>query len=114
MNTGEVIVSVPGPDSYDVIIDQDAALLAVDLLRGEGERVFIVHAAAVASTARAIATESRSRDIRVWLYEPPDADAAKTVDVAAEGWSLMGRAEFPRSDAVITVGGGATTAIGGF
>jgi len=114
MSAGEVIVSVPGPDSYDVIIDQDAALRAVDLLRGSVERVFIVHAAAVASTARKIATELKSRDISVWLYETPDAEAAKTVEVAAEGWSIMGRAGFTRSDAVITVGGGATTDIGGF
>ncbi len=114
MSTGEVVVSVPGPDSYDVIIDQNAALRAADLLRGNVARVFIVHAAAVASTAREIATELQSRDISVWLYETPDAEAAKTVEIAAEGWAIMGRAEFTRSDAVITVGGGATTDIGGF
>jgi len=112
--TGEVVVPVRGPNAYDVIIDRDVAGHAADLLRGAVERVLIVHAAAVAETAREIASTLEARGIRVWFQETPDAEAAKTVDVAAAGWALMGQAEFTRSDAVITVGGGATTDIGGF
>ncbi len=44
----------------------------------------------------------------------PDGEAAKTAQVAVEAWERLGRAGFTRSDAVVTVGGGATTDMGGF
>ena len=44
----------------------------------------------------------------------PDAEAAKTVEVAARCWSVLGHAGFTRSDAVVGVGGGATTDLAGF
>jgi 3-dehydroquinate synthase len=46
--------------------------------------------------------------------ELPDGEAAKDVSVAAFCWSVLGRCGFTRSDAVVTVGGGATTDMGGF
>jgi len=46
--------------------------------------------------------------------EIPDGEAAKTADVAAFCWDVLGRAGFTRSDAVVTLGGGATTDLGGF
>ena len=42
------------------------------------------------------------------------AEQAKSALVAAECWEALGRAGFTRSDAVVTVGGGATTDVGGF
>ncbi len=44
----------------------------------------------------------------------PDAEAAKTAEVAARCWAVLGTAGFTRSDAVIGVGGGATTDLAGF
>ncbi len=44
----------------------------------------------------------------------PDGEAAKTAEVATQCWEALGRAGFTRSDAVVTVGGGATTDLGGF
>src|SRR5688572_18816632 len=44
----------------------------------------------------------------------PDAEAAKTAEVAAHCWAVLGNAGFTRSDAVIGVGGGATTDLAGF
>jgi 3-dehydroquinate synthase len=46
--------------------------------------------------------------------ELPDGEAAKTADVLASCWERLGAAGFTRSDAVVTVGGGATTDLGGF
>jgi 3-dehydroquinate synthase len=48
------------------------------------------------------------------LLRVPDGEAAKDVSVAAECWSALGRSGFTRSDAVVTIGGGATTDMGGF
>ena len=44
----------------------------------------------------------------------PDGEAAKTAEVAADLWALLGRRGFTRSDAVVGVGGGATTDLAGF
>jgi 3-dehydroquinate synthase len=44
----------------------------------------------------------------------PDAEAAKTIEVAADLWGVLGRAGFTRTDAVVGVGGGATTDLAGF
>ena len=44
----------------------------------------------------------------------PDGEAAKTAEVAARCWAVLGRAGFTRSDAVVGVGGGATTDLAGF
>ena len=46
--------------------------------------------------------------------ELPDGEAAKTAAVVADCWERLGAAGFTRSDAVVTVGGGATTDVGGF
>ena len=44
----------------------------------------------------------------------PPGEAAKTAAVADRCWEALGRAGFTRSDAIVTVGGGATTDLGGF
>jgi 3-dehydroquinate synthase len=44
----------------------------------------------------------------------PPGERAKTAEVAAGCWDALGAAGFTRSDAVVGVGGGATTDLGGF
>jgi 3-dehydroquinate synthase len=44
----------------------------------------------------------------------PPGERSKTADVAAGCWESLGAAGLTRSDAVIAVGGGATTDLGGF
>jgi 3-dehydroquinate synthase len=46
--------------------------------------------------------------------EVPEGEAAKTAAVVADCWERLGAAGFTRSDAVVTMGGGATTDLGGF
>ncbi|KAJ1684327.1 hypothetical protein LUZ63_020620 [Rhynchospora breviuscula] len=52
--------------------------------------------------------------LEVLPLELPDGEAAKTADVAVRAWEALGAAGFTRSDAVVTLGGGATTDMGGF
>jgi 3-dehydroquinate synthase len=46
--------------------------------------------------------------------EVPEGEPAKTAAVVADCWERLGAAGFTRSDAVVTMGGGATTDVGGF
>ncbi len=62
---------------------------------------------------------ARVRDLLAETYDVldlplPPGEAAKTTAVADRCWEALGRAGFTRSDAVVTVGGGATTDLGGF
>jgi 3-dehydroquinate synthase len=98
-------IRVAGPAPYDVVVgrgvqDQLPALL------GDGvRRVALVH-------APGLTVELPGYE--VLDLEVPDGEAAKTAEVVAACWERLGAAGFTRSDAVVTVGGGATTDVGGF
>jgi 3-dehydroquinate synthase len=50
----------------------------------------------------------------VFLAEVPDAEGAKRVEVAAFCWGILGQLDFQRNDAIVGLGGGATTDLAGF
>ena len=113
--TGEQrVVTVAGERPYDVVIGH-RLLGEVAPLLGEGvQRVLVVHPAALATTADAVLEDLRASGFEAYGAEVPDAEEAKTAQVAAFLWGVLGQAGFTRSDAVLTVGGGATTDLGGF
>ena len=99
---------------YDVVIGTDLAAEVPHLLGEAVRQVGVVHAPTVAPTARAVAAELTAAGMRVHLLEVPDAEAAKTAEVAARCWAELGERAFTRSDALVGVGGGATTDLAGF
>ena len=107
-----VTVEVDSP--YDVIIGHGVSLYAVAQLAPDTRQVAVLHAPAVADRARAISDAAEEAGIRALMVELPDAEAAKTAEVAARCWAQLGASSFTRSDAVIGVGGGATTDLSGF
>lgn len=98
---------------YPVVIGAGAIGTLGDHLPGDAHKVLIVHAPALALVAESLREElAKSRN--VFLAELPDAEAAKRIEVAAFCWGLLGQLDFQRNDAVIALGGGATTDVGGF
>jgi 3-dehydroquinate synthase len=90
---------------YDVEIGHGAVSRLPQLL-GEGvRRVALVHPPGLSVDVAGV---------EVLDLEVPDGEAAKRATVLAECWERLGAAGFTRSDAVVTVGGGATTDLGGF
>lgn len=77
---------------------------------GQANRVAILHAGPVASSARELAVDLPNPK----LIELPDAEAAKTSQVLASVWEELAEAGFTRSDTVVGLGGGATTDLAGF
>jgi 3-dehydroquinate synthase len=53
-------------------------------------------------------------DLDVTVLQVPEGEEAKQAEVAEACWEALGEEGFTRSDAVVTVGGGATTDLGGF
>ena len=103
-----------GPDGYDVVVGT-GLLGELPGLLGDGVvRVAVVHPGALAATAGLLRDDLAAAGLRVVLAEVPDGEQAKDVAVAAAVWSALGRGGFTRSDAVVSVGGGATTDLAGF
>ena len=48
------------------------------------------------------------------LFVTPDGEAQKDFLVAQQLWNILGEQEFGRTDAIVAIGGGATTDLGGF
>jgi 3-dehydroquinate synthase len=113
--TGEARrLDVGGADPYPVIVGENLLGELPGLLPGTAERVAVIAPHGLAATGEAIRTDLQSQGLTAVSIEVPDAEAAKTSDVAAFCWSVLGQNNFTRTDAIVTVGGGATTDLGGF
>jgi 3-dehydroquinate synthase len=105
-------ISVGG--DYDVVLgtgllDELPALVGSDV-----QRVLVVHPRALAATGEAIREDLRDKGFEAYAAEVPDAEEAKSAEVAAFLWGVLGQAGFTRSDAVVGVGGGTVTDLAGF
>jgi 3-dehydroquinate synthase len=112
------VVRVAGPAPYDVHIGAgvlgELAGLVADAGVSTLTRVAIVHPASVSALAARCADQLQTAGVSVLMIEVPDAEAAKTADVAIRCWNLLGEAGFTRSDWIVGIGGGATTDLAGF
>jgi 3-dehydroquinate synthase len=114
---GTTSITVRGASPYDVLVGTgilgDADTLVGALGPGV-RRVAVVHARTLRETARALQARLDGRGVSTLLVEVPDGEAAKDMAVAAEAWAQLGQADFTRSDAIVGLGGGATTDLAGF
>ena len=112
--TGATRVQVPGDRPYDVVIGRGVTGGLPDLVGAGAQRALLVHPPALADLVPAIERDLAAAGLDVTRAVVPDGEAAKTSDVAAGLWALLGRRGFTRSDVVVGVGGGATTDLAGF
>ena len=104
----------PGaPAPYDVVIGTGLLGELPALLGAKARRVAIIHPKALAATAEAIRADLDVSYEAVTI-EVPDAEEAKSVQVLAYLWTVLGQSGFTRTDAIVGVGGGATTDLAGF
>ncbi len=105
---------VGGAAPYDVVIGT-GLLGELPVLLGDGVRkVAVIHPRALATTGEAIRQDLVAQGYDAHGIEVPDAEEAKLAPVASFCWQVLGQTGFTRSDAVVTVGGGSTTDLGGF
>src|SRR5699024_1730182 len=108
------VTRIPVGTDYDVLVGQGTTAHVAELLPTGVARVLLVHGEPLAGLAAPVLEALRGAGVEVHVAAVPDAEAAKTVEVAADLWGRMGRAGFTRSDAVVTVGGGSVTDLGGW
>lgn len=77
-------------------------------------KVLILHPQALSASAEAIREELETKGFQALIAEVPNGEDSKRIEVAAFCWGILGKADFHRNDAVIGLGGGATTDLAGF
>jgi 3-dehydroquinate synthase len=107
------VIRVATGSPYDVVVGDNLLGLLPGSLGTGVSRVGLVFPEDLGAPA------ARVRDLLATSYDVLDlavlpGERAKTAAVAADCWERLGEAGFTRSDALVTVGGGATTDLGGF
>jgi 3-dehydroquinate synthase len=106
-------ISVTGDRPYDVVVGEGLLGELPPLLDG-AQRVAVVHPSALRTTADAVRDDLQAAGFEAHAVEVPDGEQQKDLRVAAYCWDVLGQTGFTRTDALVGVGGGATTDLAGF
>lgn len=114
--TGTDITRIPvrAERPYDVVVGHGLLDELPGMLGESCRRVAVIAPAALATTAEAVREDLVESGFDAIAIEVPDGEEAKTPEVAAFCWSVLGQAGFTRTDAVVAIGGGSTTDLAGF
>jgi 3-dehydroquinate synthase len=107
-------IRVSGESPYDVVVGRGVLEELPSLVGTASAQVLLVHSDLMGDLADRVESALRDGGLEVVRALVPDGEAAKTVEVAEGLWSLLGRRAFTRSDAVVSLGGGAVTDLAGF
>ena len=111
--TADTVLHVGGASPYDVVVGHDLTARLPALLGESVERVAVLYAGSLGALADPI-VDALVEHYDVLALGLPEGERAKTAPVAADCWEALGEAGFTRSDAVVTLGGGSATDLGGF
>lgn len=103
-----------GHDAYDVLVGQQLLGELGSLIGTKAQRVAVIHPEALASTGEALRDDLAEQGYEAVAIQVPNAEEAKTIEVAAYCWKALGQSGFTRTDVIVGVGGGATTDLAGF
>jgi 3-dehydroquinate synthase len=111
--TDPTVIEVGGDRPYQVVVARGLAPGVPAALPGAAQAA-VVFAKPVRVHADRVVEALRAAGIAPLPIEVPDAEAGKSIEVAARCWDALGGAAFTRTDAVVGVGGGAVTDVAGF
>jgi 3-dehydroquinate synthase len=107
-------IDVRAERPYPVLVGAGLLDALTGLLDPGTQRVAVIHPPTMIDLASRVVRRLTDAGLEPTRIDVPDGEAAKTADVAATCWAVLGQAGFTRSDAVVGVGGGATTDLAGF
>ena len=111
----DTVLSVRGASPYDVVVGRDLGHRLPAMLGPDVARVAVICPERLEPFLDDLLDHvGDDREIEVLLLAVPEGEEAKQTEVADACWEALGEHGFTRSDAVLTVGGGATTDLGGF
>ena len=100
--------------AYDVVIGTGLLGELPGLLGPGVERVLVVHPPTLNALAVSVRDVLVAQGCSTFILEVPDAEEAKSAEVASRLWGFLGRSGFTRSDAIVGIGGGTVTDLAGF
>lgn len=103
-----------GSDPYEVLVGHQLLGELPQLIGDRAKRVAVLHPEALAETGEAVRQDLADQGYEAIAIQLPNAEEAKTVEVAAYCWKALGQTGFTRTDVIIGIGGGATTDVAGF
>jgi 3-dehydroquinate synthase len=106
-------IEVGGPAPYPVLVGTGLLGELPRLVAG-ATRVAVLHPPTLTASADTVRAELKNAGHEPLLLEVPDGETAKRVEIAAVCWDALGDAGFTRSDAIVGLGGGATTDLAGW
>ncbi|MGO2035766.1 MAG: 3-dehydroquinate synthase [Brevibacterium sp.] len=107
-------INVESGGQYPVLVGQGLLGQLPELLGPRVEKVLVIHPRALRATGETVRDDLGATGLDAIVAEIPDAEEAKHIQVAAFCWQVLGQSDFTRTDAIITVGGGAVSDLGGF
>ncbi|MFD9544797.1 3-dehydroquinate synthase [Streptomyces sp. NPDC060022] len=108
------IAGTAGTDPYEVLVGRQLLGELANLIGDRARRVAVLHPEALAETGEAVRQDLADQGYEAIAIQLPNAEEAKTVEVAAYCWKALGQTGFTRTDVIVGVGGGATTDVAGF
>ncbi|KNE79565.1 MULTISPECIES: 3-dehydroquinate synthase [Streptomyces] len=103
-----------GTDPYTVLVGRRLLGELPSLIGPRVKRVAVIHPEALETTGEALRADLADQGYEAIAIQVPNAEEAKTAEVAAYCWKALGQTGFTRSDVIVGVGGGATTDLAGF
>ncbi|MFJ2023878.1 3-dehydroquinate synthase [Streptomyces sp. NPDC087897] len=103
-----------GSDPYEILVGHQLLGELPQLIGDRARRVAVLHPEALAETGEAVRQDLADQGYEAIAVQLPNAEEAKTVEVAAYCWKALGQTGFTRTDVVVGIGGGATTDVAGF
>lgn len=103
-----------GTDPYEVLVGRQLLGELGGLIGTAAQRVAVVHPEALAETGEALRADLAEQGYEAVAIQVPNAEEAKTAEVAAYCWKALGQSGFTRTDVIVGVGGGASTDLAGF
>jgi 3-dehydroquinate synthase len=103
-----------GSAPYDVLLGRQLLGELGGLIGSAAQRVAVVHPEALSATGEAIRDDLAAQGYEAIALQVPNAEEAKSAEVAAYCWSVLAQTGFTRTDVIVAVGGGATTDLAGF
>ncbi|GAA2990596.1 MULTISPECIES: 3-dehydroquinate synthase [Streptomyces] len=108
------IAGTAGTDPYEVLVGHQLLGELPNLIGDRAKRVAVLHPEALAETGEAVREDLAGQGYEAIAIQLPNAEEAKTAEVAAYCWKALGQTGFTRTDVIVGVGGGATTDVAGF
>ncbi|MDX2646458.1 3-dehydroquinate synthase [Streptomyces sp. PA03-1a] len=103
-----------GTEPYEVLVGRQLLGELPGLIGDKAVRVAVIHPEALEATGQALREDLAEQGYEAVAIQVPNAEEAKTTEVAAYCWRALGQSGFTRTDVIVGVGGGATTDLAGF